>query len=174
MFMSRPRTPLRLRVDKANAQRYDETGQLRMKARAAFPPGSYSMRLIVWVMGGAFLLATNYCICEVFTNHTHADASHQHAADGHHHDEGSPTSNTQYDPCCATLQALVPIRSAGHLIDVSDQTVRTAALPVVHFAHVADLSKAPSGLSPPAREPTTTRPFYRTTYANHAPPVYLA
>jgi hypothetical protein len=131
------------------------------------------MRPFAWIAAGAFLLAANYCICEAFSSDAHEEASHQHAPAGHH-DEQAPASHTQSDPCCATLQAVLPtlghlqLPLASHSL-LSDLTVQSVDVP-----GFADLSFAPTGLSPPAREPTATRPFYRTTYANHAPPVRLA
>ena len=132
-----------------------------------------SMRLFAWIAAGAFVLAANYCICEAFSSDAHEKASHQHAPAGHH-DEEPPASHTQSDPCCATLQAVLPTLShlplplASHSL-LSDLTVQS-----VDVLGLADLSFAPTGLSPPAREPTPARPFYRTTYANHAPPAHLA
>jgi len=130
------------------------------------------MRLLAGIVGGAFFLAVNYCACEAVA-HEHPDqaSSHQHAPAGHH--DESP-SNEEYNPCCTNLQAIVTPQLSLHLATISHQLFQAIALPVADAVSLADLSLAPSGLSPPAREPTTPRPFYRTTFASHAPPVSLA
>jgi len=129
------------------------------------------MRFTAWFASGAFLLATNYCVCEAFSgDHAHAESSHHHAPAGHH--DESP-SDHEYDPCCSTLQAVVTPHSNLLLTAGSQLLFQEVPLQSANVARVASLSLAPSGLSPPAREPTPTRPFYRTTFANHAPPVRL-
>ena len=129
------------------------------------------VRVLAWVAGTAFLLATHYCICEAFSSSRgHVDSSHQHAP-ASHHDE-SP-SNHEDDPCCATLQAVVTPHSA--LLVAGPQLLfQEVPLQAANIVRLADLSFAPTGLSPPAREPTSARPFYRTTFASHAPPIHLA
>ncbi len=136
----------------------------------------FSTRLLAWVAGGAFVLATNYCLCEALSRHTHQDAlgaSHQHAPVGHH-DEKVPASHTQSDPCCSTLQAVVTPQTGVMLSGASGPFFQDVPLLVVAHVKYADLSLAPSGLSPPARVPTPARPFYRTAFASHAPPGSLA
>ena len=133
-----------------------------------------SSRLLVWAVGAVFLLATRYCVCEAFAGgFSHAESSHQHATPGRH-DDGAPTSDTASDPCCATLQAIVTPQTTILLSAASQLLFRDVALPAVSRFDSANLSLAASGLSPPAREPTRSRPFYRTTFASHAPPVCLA
>lgn len=130
-----------------------------------------SMCLTAWIAGGAFLLASNYCAGEAFSSsHGHTDSSHQHAP-ASHHDESS--SNHEDDPCCATLQAVVTPHST--LLAAGPQLLfQEVPLQAAQIVRLIDLSFAPTGLSPPARAPAPSRPFYRTTYANHAPPVCLA
>lgn len=122
----------------------------------------------------AFLFAINYCACEAFSaDHAHSGPSQQHSPTGHH-DEHAPTSQDQSDPCCATLQAVV--LSPGTL-QVASSTPTVLPSVVSRGAAITlrtQLVAVPSGLSPPVREPTPARPFYRTTFANHAPPARLA
>jgi len=137
-----------------------------------FRSAKLSVRFLTGVMGGAFLLATNYCICEAFS-HTHTDSSHQHSSSGHR-DESTPTPEQGYDPCCTTLQAIVTPQASLLLAGTWQPFFQHATLPVVDDVRSADLSLAPSGLSPPARAPTPSRPFYRTIFASHAPPAHLS
>jgi hypothetical protein len=122
----------------------------------------------------AFLLAINYCVCEAFSaDHAHNEPAQQHSPAGHH-DDNTPTSQDQSDPCCATLQAVV--FSPG-TFQVASST--TTVLPSVvslgaEITLRTQLATVSNGLSPPARAPTPRLPFYRTTYANHAPPARLA
>lgn len=130
-----------------------------------------SSRPLVWVVGAAFLLATNYCLSEAFAaSHTPSESSHHQAPSGHH-DEGSPASGTQDDPCCTALQAILTPQPSLQLAATTHQLFQAMAVQAADAVRCADRSLAPSGLSPPPREPTPTRPFYRTTFANHAPPV---
>ena len=133
-----------------------------------------SSRFLAYVASASFLLATNYCLCEVFAGgSSHAEASHQHAPSGHHED-GAPSSDAQDDPCCSTLQAIVTPQAPVRLSGASQSFFHDVALLVVNGVTFADLSLAPHGLSPPARAPTPSRPIYHTTFASHAPPVCLA
>ena len=129
--------------------------------------------IVAWVVGGAFVVATHYCVCEALnSDHAHADRSHEHAPGGHH--DETP-SNNAYDPCCATLQAVVTPQASLLLFAPGSQTLfQEIPLQSNNVARFVDVPLAPSGLSPPAREPTPTQPFYRTTFASHAPPVCLA
>ena len=122
-----------------------------------------------------FLLATNYCVCEAFTgDHAHAESSHHHASAGYH-DEQTPTSQDQHDVCCSTLQAVI---SSSGTLQVASLTP-TGLLPFVlslssKSTPRAQVAAVLSGLSPPTQVPPPRLPFYRTTFANHAPPVHLA
>ena len=131
-------------------------------------------RLVACDTGVAFLLATHYSVCEVFAGGAaQAEASHQPATFGLH-DEGTPSSDTHADPCCATLQAIVTPSTSLVFAGASQPFFQDITLSVIAHVRFADLSSASSGLSPPARAPTPARPFYRTTFASHAPPVCLA
>ncbi|GEM_PF-5010848 len=131
-----------------------------------------SARLIAWIVVAVFVLATNYCAYETVTNgHARADGDYQRAPAGHH-DESS--SSHDHAACCVTLQAVVTQQPSLLLAGASQPLLQEIPLQSVHLIRSVDLSLAPSGLSPPAREPTPARPFYRTTFANHAPPAYLA
>ncbi|MBI3996455.1 MAG: hypothetical protein HY352_02225 [Candidatus Omnitrophica bacterium] len=126
-----------------------------------------SIRLSAWIVGGALLMATNYCAYEAFSGgHAHVNDTHQHAPVDHH-DESPSRAN---DSCCSTLHAVV-IPQFTLLLARGSPLLRQAmslqAIPLVGFI---DLSAIPNNLSPPAHEPIPARPFYRTTFANHAPP----
>jgi len=126
---------------------------------------------IAAVAAFAFLLANNYCVCEAFSGeHSHAENADQHAA-ASHHDESS--SNNAYDPCCSTLQA-IGTSQAALILDGPAQLFFHVIRPQHLQLASIELPLTASGLSPPAREPTPVQPFYRTTFANHAPPIYLA
>ena len=131
------------------------------------------MRPFAWIAAGAFLLAANYCICEAFSSDAHEEASHQHAPAGHH-DEQAPASHTQSDPCCAAMQAATTPKVDFQLASSPAWQLQPLVLESSWITALLEPSRTASGLSPSAREPTPTRPFYRTTYANHAPPVRLA
>lgn len=126
----------------------------------------------------AFIGAVNYCNIEVFAAHPaqHHDA-HQ-AASTEHHDEDSSAPTHHHDEdsvsCCAAMQALVTSKSDFSLASSSAWQLHPLPLPSLRLASFLVSSRTVSGLSPPAREPTAVRLFYRTTYANHAPPVRLA
>ena len=129
---------------------------------------------IAAVAAFAFLLAINYCVCEAFsTDHAQSESSQQHSPSGHH-DESGPASNNQSDSCCATLQAVVFSPGTPQSASSTPTLLRSIVSLGADMPLRTQLTAVPNGLSPPIREPTAPRPFYRTTYANHAPPVRLA
>ncbi len=145
---------------------------MKKKWMVSFQMSRASMCLTAWIAGGALLLASNYCVCEAFSSR-HTDSSHhQHAPTSSHHEE-SP-SNHEVDPCCSTLQAVVTPHSTFLLVAGPQLLFQEVPLETASIVRLVDLSLAPTGLSPPAREPTSARPFYRTTFASHAPPVCFA
>lgn len=129
---------------------------------------------IAAVAAFAFLLASNYCVSEAFTGeHAHPESSHQHTSTGHH-DDKTPTSQDQSDPCCSTLLAAV---SSPGIFQIASSTPTLLTFLASLGAEVVlrtQLTTVPSGLSPPAQAPPPRLPFYRTAFASHAPPVCLA
>jgi hypothetical protein len=126
----------------------------------------------------AFFGAVNYCNLEAFAAHptqshdAHQSASTEHPEEGssaptHHHDEDSVS-------CCAAMQALATSKSDFNLASSPAWQLHPVALQSSWLASFFEPSRTASGLSPPTREPPPARPFYRTTYANHAPPACLA
>jgi len=126
----------------------------------------------------AFFGAVNYCTIEAFAAHPaqHHDA-HQSASTDHH-DEESSTPTHHHDEnsasCCAAMQALATSRSDFNLASSPAWHLQPLPLQSSWTTALLEPSRTASGLSPPAREPTPARPFYRTTYASLAPPVRLA
>jgi hypothetical protein len=119
----------------------------------------------------AFLLAINYCVCEAFSaDHAHNEPAQQHSPAGHH-DDHIPTSEDQANPCCATLQAVIFSRGILQVASSTPTLLPSIASLGVEITLRTQLATVPSGLSPPAQALPPRLPFYRTTYANHAPPV---
>lgn len=126
---------------------------------------------IVAAAAASFLLAANYCSCEALMDgHSGRAGAHHHDRAGHHDHDGDQPSNDRSDPCCSTLHA-IPTPLARLLLTTPSQTLllRLPASAVAPLA-LALLTQAPTGLSPPAPAPWPQRPFYRTTFASHAPP----
>ena len=126
----------------------------------------------------AFVWASNYCNVEAFSSHHSDDHSAHQTADPAHHDDGSSTPGQHHeedaDFCCTTIQAVVASRLDFSLSKASTPLLH--ALPLQSFWSEAlpVPSRTASGLSPPPQELPPARPFYRTTFASHAPPIYLA
>ena len=122
----------------------------------------------------AFLWAITYCQVDAFVPHF-GESSHQEAS-AEHQDETLPTpGHDEANLHCETVQALL----AAPKLEVKLHALTTGFVHPGALAPLwADAFREPlrlaSGLSPPARAPPPARPFYRTTYANHAPPVRLA
>ena len=134
-----------------------------------YPP-QFSACLAI-VCSVAFVLASNYCNIEALAG----DGAH-HETTGEHHNENAPASgHDEATVCCDALQAVLASKLDVRLCPVTSwlshplalKSLRPDAL-LVEAAHLA------TGLSPPTREPTPRTPFYRTTFASHAPPVRLA
>ena len=128
----------------------------------------------------AFLGATNYCNVEAFAEQSssHHD-THQAASANHHHDEKTPSPAQHHDTdcsvtCCSAMQAVVVPQQQYRLAASLTWHLQDLALESQWLASFVEPSRTASGLSPPAREPTPAKPFYRTTFANHAPPICLA
>ena len=138
--------------------------------------GTWRLASSPWIAMGCcvtFLLATSYCSVEALLTHSAQDEHASHHQPTDHHDEDSRTpSHDQATTCCVTLQAVLASK-------VEFSLYRVAGIPSVDFeslrpATLIALSRFAHGLSPPTREPPPARPFYRTTFASHAPPVQLA
>ncbi len=133
-----------------------------------------SVRLLAGVAAGAFVFAATACVREAFSSDSaRIESAHQdtRAPAGSH--KKSP-ANHDHDPCCATLRTVVTQHPGLLLAGASQPLLQRIPLPSAYLIRSVDLSFAPSGLSPPAREPIPVRLFYRTTFASHAPPAFLA
>ena len=131
----------------------------------------YRKRFMAWIAVGcsvAFVGASNYCNLEAVAAHP---AGHQHdeesSTPAHHHEEGAGV-------CCSAMQAITTSKFDCHLASSPAWQLPPLALQSVWLVSFLEPSRTTSGLSPPAREPTPARPFYRTAFASHAPPVCLA
>ncbi len=142
---------------------------MRVKRQRLFIAG------IAMAAATSFLLAENYCACEALSDdHPHSASTHHHEAAGHHHHEDGHSSDGQADPCCSTLQAIVAPQVNLHFTLPSQDLFPCPSAEAVEAITFAGLIRVSTGLSPPAREPTPHRPFYRTAFASHAPPICLA
>jgi len=118
------------------------------------------------IVGIAIVTASQYCTLESLT--------HRHEAAGHHHEGHLPSSGKgQEGRCCFALQAM----EATTRVTIQPRVVNTRTLHPFAFEEPRTYTSfeptlSASGLSHPAREPTLHRPFYYTTFANHAPPLY--
>ena len=126
----------------------------------------------------AFLGASNYCNVEAFAAHPTPRQEAHHSATAEHHDEQSTTPAHHHDDgslaCCSAIQAITASKFEFRLASAFAWQFHPPAPQSSWFASVPEPSRTASGLSPPAREPTPARPFYRTTFASHAPPVSLS
>ena len=107
-----------------------------------------------------FLIGTNYCVYEELVQG--------------HHERDSQHSDDQFDPCCSTLQAIALSPLNLFLAQAPPSILHALALLLVEESPSVALAYAPTGLSHTARAPTPHAPFYRTTFAPHAPPLSLA
>lgn len=121
----------------------------------------------------AFLTASHYCALEAFAAAPahHEDSSH---AEGHGHGAGLPANGDDGELCCIALQAILLPKSDLSFARSDAPVFQLPALETQWPELPAHLPRAASGLSPPIRDPVPSAPFYRTTYASHAPPVCLA
>ena len=122
-----------------------------------------------------FLIGINYCACgELVHGPSHHGHAHTNDASSHHENDSQPQrSEHQFDHCCSTLQAIALAPSNLLLLPMLTRWLHARALRAVGEDRSGALSYVPTGLSPP-REPTPHIPFYRTTFANHAPPLFFA
>ena len=133
------------------------------------------MASIAIAAAATFLLAANCCAYEALAHERpHSDGTPYHEAAEHHHHEDRTPSDDQHDPCCSTLQAIVAPQVNLHLTLPSQDLFPGPAAEAVEAITFVGLIRVSTGLSPPAREPTPCRPFYRTAFASHAPPICLA
>ena len=130
----------------------------------------------VLLLSFAFFSATNYCMLETLAAHpTHGGNSHHSDASDHPGEKGFPTSGNDQDAlCCATLHAVLPSKSDIHPVRPITGILQLAVLGPSKSSVLVQPSRSAIGWSPPEREPPPAAAFYRTTYANHAPPVCLA
>ena len=121
-----------------------------------------------------FLIGINYCAREELVHGpSHHGHAHTNDASSHHENDSQPQSSEhQFDHCCSTLQAIALAPSNLTLSPIRILLLHALALRAVGEDLSRALSYVPTGLSPP-REPTPHVPFYRTTFANHAPPLLL-
>jgi hypothetical protein len=126
----------------------------------------------------AFFGAGNYCTLEAFAAQPSQACETPHAAIPEHHDEG-PSAPTHHSDagavaCCSAMQAIAASRVDFRLTPTPAWQLHPFALQPSRFVSLLEPSRTANDLSPPPREPTPARPFYRTTFASHAPPVSLA
>lgn len=120
----------------------------------------------------AFLVAASYCTFEMlpgFANQSkvphHHDGSHQ----DHDHNFPAP-GNDDGVTCCFTLQTSLASKLNIWFGSVSTQLFPFFALSTPELNFVIGPFREAVGLGSPTLEPIPTRPFYLTTFANHAPP----
>lgn len=127
----------------------------------------------------AFVGASNYCNVEAFAAHpAHSKGFHDAASSAHHDDESSSTPADHHEDalvaCCAAMQAVTTPRGDFHRASSPAWQFQPLVLESSWFSSLLEPSRTASGVRPPAREPTPARPFYRTAFASHAPPAFLA
>ncbi len=136
------------------------------------------LALIAAFSAVAFFLASNYCNVEAFVPHAHPEESPSHAAADRHDPHGDSTPNhDNHDEttfCCDTIQAITASRFDVQLHPITNWILTSLELKSIWVDSLIGLPGLASGLSPPARAPTPTVPFYRTAYASLAPPAHLA
>jgi len=125
------------------------------------------------ILGIALVTATQCCTLEALGAHAASpDHSHQQEATDHHGNSPSP-GKSQEVLCCFALQAIDTATSVSiRLGTLNPRILRPLAFCTPRIDTSFELTRIANGLSPPAREPTLHRPFYHTTFANHAPPLY--
>ncbi len=135
--------------------------------------GGRRARWIGLLCSTAFFAASNYCVLETLAAHP-APAEGSHHSDTAGHDSGIPARGDDGELCCIALQSV--------LLPATDLHLARPNVPV----HSLSASEAPCpklpitspgstiGWSPPERGSPPATPFYRTTFASHAPPAFLA
>jgi hypothetical protein len=119
----------------------------------------------------AFLAAANYCTLEALAAHPAADETSHHSDS---HDAGVPARGDDGELCCMALQAILQPKTDFGLARSDALVFQLPALQARQPELPAHLFRVTSGLSPPIRDPAPRTPFYRTTFASHAPPAFLA
>lgn len=171
---------------------FDKRARMGYIEKGVWPQGTCGMmtrrserrgRVRAWVAGVcsvAFVGAVNYCDLEAFAAcPAHTDDSHHAAEPAHHHGESPATPASHHEQesltCCAAMQAVTAPKVAFQLASSPAWRLQPLVLGSSWITSLLEPSRPASGVSPPTREPPPpARPFYRTTYANHAPPVCLA
>ena len=130
---------------------------------------------IVFLCGFAFLVAVNHCSLEAFAEQASSHEALHHRETAPDYPENSPVHNhDEGSVCCSTLKAIPASKS----FEIRPSLTTSFLSPFEHRASWSDTllesSDVTTGLSPSAQESPPATPFYRTTYANHAPPVCLA
>ena len=128
------------------------------------------------VMSVAFFWAMNYCNVEAFTAHSPDSQTSDQTAPAERHDGDSPAPNHRNEAvmCCTAIQAIMASRFEFQLSSSATWQLHPLVPQSLWLVSLLEPSRTTSGLSPPTREPTPAGPFYRTTFASHAPPAYLA
>lgn len=161
-------------------------------------PQKHSSAWFAVVCSAAFFAVSNHCNLEALAAHPVSSESCHRAADraaieaakevphaaGHAASSARGHSRTSSAPahpgknnsvtCCAAMQAVTAPKADFRLASNSAWQLALPALQPAWLAAFLEFSRTASGLSPPAYEPIPARPFYRTAYANHAPPRFLA
>ena len=139
-----------------------------------------ALKLGLAVLGSvAFVGAANYCTLEAFETQSahHERACHTGSAE-QQGDESSSTPAHHHEgaslACCAAMQAIAASRLDVHLASPTTRLLHELAGGVLGGAAVRESARIARGVSPPPQAPMPVQPFYRTTFANHAPPVRLA
>ena len=125
----------------------------------------------------AVVWAITYCNVETFVPHATASEGSQHHASSDHAAPELPPSDHHDDStlhCETILNVVTAQRLEVHVSSRPTGVLRPLVWAGLESNALLELPHVASGLSPPTREPPPARPFYRTTFASHAPPVCLA
>ena len=127
-----------------------------------------------------FLVAGSYCNLEAFIPHSHSDSPTHHgsAAEHHEHPASVPSHDDHEqeasDICCEAIKTVVVPTVTLELPQFAHELLHPYVAVAVWSGAFVESHRLATGLSPPTRAPTAQQPFYRTTFASHAPPVSLA
>jgi hypothetical protein len=117
----------------------------------------------------AFVLAANYCNLEALSAYPpQSESSDHHHSAGDHHNSAVPTSGDEESLCCAALYA-VPGSKLETSPSLSIHRIELQAAKISGHDVIVIPPRSAISWSPPERGPTPATPFYRMTYANHAP-----
>jgi hypothetical protein len=122
---------------------------------------------VVSLVNVSFLFAANYCLLEAL------EADSTHPEQSHHETPASSDSKDDGTPCCVALQAIDtprtaislnrPIASSFHPLVFDLPGIQK---PIEPFRLVKDFGPSITG-------PPRSTEFYYTSFATHAPPVFL-